>query len=98
MGASYLPPLASFLFIVFQILLCYDMPIADPHHPPPAPVAVPAVAGATSQMKGVICMLDDTLSDKLERIHVLADLLLDLLIGNPQAQVLTEIIIETSLL
>ena len=43
-------------------------------------------------------MLDDTLSDKLERIHVLADLLLDLLIGNPQAQVLTEIIIETSLL
>ena len=39
----------------------------------------------------------DTLSSKLERIHILADMLLDLLIGNPQAQVLAEIIAETSL-
>ena len=40
----------------------------------------------------------DTLSNKLERVRVLADILLELLIGNPQAQILTEIIIETSLL
>ena len=51
----------------------------------------------TSKMKGVIYMSDDTLSSKLERIHVLAELLLDLLVGIPQAQVLTEIIIETSI-
>jgi hypothetical protein len=38
----------------------------------------------------------DTLAIKLERIHVLADLLLPLLVGNPQAQVLSEIILETS--
>jgi hypothetical protein len=40
----------------------------------------------------------DTLSSKLERIHVLADILFELLVGNPQAQVLTEIIMETSLI
>ena len=40
-------------------------------------------------------MLTD-LSIKLERIHVLADILLTLLVGNPEAQVLAEIIIETS--
>lgn len=40
----------------------------------------------------------DELACKLERIHVLADLLLTILVGNPQAQVLSEIIIETSLL
>ena len=40
----------------------------------------------------------DTLSSKLERINVLADILLELLVGNPQAQVLVEIIMETSLL
>jgi len=39
--------------------------------------------------------IDALLSD-LERIHVLANILLELLIGNPQAQVLTEIIMETS--
>ena len=33
---------------------------------------------------------------KLERIHVLAEILLSLLVGNPEAQVLTEIILETS--
>ena len=33
---------------------------------------------------------------KLERIHVLAEVLLSLLVGNPEAQVLTEIILETS--
>ena len=38
----------------------------------------------------------DTLTAKLERIHVLADLLLNLLVGEPQAQVLAEIIMETS--
>lgn len=41
-------------------------------------------------------MNTDTLVSKLERIHVLADILLELLIGNPQAQVLTELIMETS--
>ena len=40
----------------------------------------------------------DTLSIKLERVHVLADVLLSLLIDHPQAQVLAEIIMETSLL
>ena len=40
----------------------------------------------------------DTLSSKIERIHILADMLLDLLVGNPQAQVLAEIIVETSLI
>ena len=38
----------------------------------------------------------DTLTAKLERVHVLADLLLTLLVGDPQAQVLAEIIMETS--
>ena len=40
----------------------------------------------------------DTLVSKLERIHVLSDLLLEFLVGNPRAQILTEIIMETSLL
>ena len=40
----------------------------------------------------------DELTFKLERIHVLADLLLSLFVGNPEAQVLSEIIIETSAL
>ena len=35
---------------------------------------------------------------KLKRIHSLADILLDLLVGNPEAQELVEIIMETSLL
>lgn len=39
----------------------------------------------------------DTLASKLERIHTLADILLELLIGNPRAQILTEVIMETSL-
>lgn len=43
-------------------------------------------------------MTTDTLSSKLERIRVLADILLELLVGNPQAQVLTEIIMEASVL
>ena len=43
-------------------------------------------------------MTIDELASKMERINVLAELLLDLLIGNPQAQVLTEVIIETSVL
>lgn len=38
----------------------------------------------------------ETLEIKLERIHVLSDLLLELLIGNPRAQILAEIIMETS--
>jgi hypothetical protein len=38
----------------------------------------------------------DTLSIKMERIHVLADVLFSLLIDHPQAQVLAEIIMETS--
>ena len=40
----------------------------------------------------------DVLSVKMERVHVLADLLVSLLIDNPQAQILAEIIMETSLL
>jgi hypothetical protein len=40
----------------------------------------------------------DELASKLERIHTLADILLSLLVGNPEAQVLSEIIIETSTL
>ena len=40
----------------------------------------------------------DVLAAKLERINVLADVLLSLLVGNPQAQVLAEIIMETSTL
>ena len=40
----------------------------------------------------------DTLAIKLERIYVLADLLVSLLADNTQAQVLAEIIMETSTL
>ena len=40
----------------------------------------------------------DVLSVKLERVHVLADILFSLLVDHPQAQVLAEIIMETSLL
>ena len=40
----------------------------------------------------------DVLSMKLERVHVLADILFSLLVDYPQAQVLSEIILETSLL
>ena len=40
----------------------------------------------------------ESIDTKLERIHVLADILLELLVGNPQAQTLAEIIMETSLL
>jgi hypothetical protein len=41
-------------------------------------------------------MTIDELAAKLERVNVLADILLTLLVGNPQAQVLSELIIETS--
>ena len=40
----------------------------------------------------------DDITSKLERINVLADLLMDLLMDNPRAQVLAELIMETSLL
>lgn len=40
----------------------------------------------------------DALAVKLERIYVLADLLFSLLIDHPQAQILAEIIMETSAL
>ena len=41
----------------------------------------------------------DTLNiKKLERVHSLAGILLDLLVGQPDAQVLVEIIMETSIL
>lgn len=43
-------------------------------------------------------MTIDELASKLERINVLADLLMELLVGNPQAQVLAEIIMETSVI
>lgn len=38
----------------------------------------------------------DTLTMKLDRIHVLAEILRDLLIGDPRLQTLTELILETS--
>jgi hypothetical protein len=40
--------------------------------------------------------MTDTLLNNLERINVVAELLYDLLVDNPRAQVLTEIIIEAS--
>lgn len=40
--------------------------------------------------------MTDTLLSSMERINVVAEILLDLLIDNPRAQVLTEIIIEAS--
>ena len=43
-------------------------------------------------------MLTDQMAIKMERIHVLADILFSILADNPQAQVLAEIIMETSLL
>jgi hypothetical protein len=42
--------------------------------------------------------LIDVLSANMERIHVLADILFSLLVDNPQAQTLAEIIMETSIL
>lgn len=41
-------------------------------------------------------MDNETLLMKLDRIHNIADILLDLLIGDPRLQTLTELIIETS--
>jgi hypothetical protein len=40
--------------------------------------------------------MTDTLLKNMERINVVAEILFDLLRDNPQAQVLTEIIIEAS--
>ena len=40
----------------------------------------------------------DALAIKLERVHALADILVSLLTDNTQAQILAEIIMETSLL
>lgn len=40
--------------------------------------------------------MDSVIAEKLERVNVLADILLSLLVGNPQAQVLAQIIMETS--
>lgn len=40
--------------------------------------------------------MTNTLLNSMERINVVAELLYDLLADNPQAQVLTEIIIEAS--
>jgi hypothetical protein len=40
--------------------------------------------------------MTETLLNNLERINVVAELLYDLLVDNPRAQVLTEIIIEAS--
>ena len=42
-------------------------------------------------------MNTDQLLIKLERVNVLADILTTLLVGYPQAQVLAELIMETSL-
>ena len=43
-------------------------------------------------------MSTDELSIKLERCHVLADVLFDLLATDPKAQIIAEIIMETALL
>lgn len=40
--------------------------------------------------------MNDTLLNNMERINVVAEILLDLLVDNPRAQVLTEIIVEAS--
>lgn len=40
--------------------------------------------------------MTDTLLDSMERINTVAEILYDLLDGNPRAQVLIEIIIEAS--
>ena len=40
--------------------------------------------------------MTDTLLNNMERINVIAELLYDILSDNPRAQVLAEIIIETS--
>lgn len=40
--------------------------------------------------------MTDTLLNNMERINVVAEILLDLLVDNPRAQVLAEIIIEAS--
>ena len=40
--------------------------------------------------------MTDTLLNSMERINVVAELLYDLLVDNPRAQVLAEIIIEAS--
>lgn len=40
--------------------------------------------------------MNDILLNNMERINAVAEILLDLLHDNPRAQVLTEIIIETS--
>ena len=40
--------------------------------------------------------MTDTLLNNMERINVVAEILLDLIDDNPRAQVLTEIIIEAS--
>lgn len=40
--------------------------------------------------------MTDTLLNNLERINVVAELLLDLISDNPRAQVLAEIIVEAS--
>ena len=43
-------------------------------------------------------MTADVLAMKLERVNALADILYSLLVDHPQAQILAEIIMETSLL
>ena len=40
--------------------------------------------------------MTDTLLNRMERINAVAEILLDIISDNPRAQVLTEIIIETS--
>jgi hypothetical protein len=75
------------------------MAIADPHQL----YVLPSVArwrDTLISLKKRCYMMEtiDTLVSKLERIHVLSDLLLELLIGNPRAQILAEVIMETSLL
>jgi hypothetical protein len=43
-------------------------------------------------------MTADVLAMKLERVNALADILYSLLVDHPQAQILAEIIMETSIL
>jgi hypothetical protein len=82
------------------------MGVADPIHLLYAPPLVVRRRGKFLPYiiyKGTVCMMlanqtIDTLAIKLERVHVLADILVSLLADNTQAQVLAEIIMETSLL
>lgn len=88
-----------FCLLIVSASVCYDMGVADPRYLRHLLYAPPPVARWRGNLKNErrdIMMTIDELAAKLERVNVLADILLTLLVGNPQAQVLSELIIETS--